>query len=119
MVIVATVIAALAITGHGLDALMAALLASLLTGAYLTRRNIRAAVLYSHRIDGRRRSGANSNAANCAPRTGELVSVKAPMVSESPQHVGSGRVGSELKQLSSFSSEFGGLSVDGSTSVAG
>jgi len=51
--IVAAVIATLSVTGYGLDALMLALLVSLLIGAYLTRRNVRAAVLYSRLAGGR------------------------------------------------------------------
>jgi len=53
IVIVAAVIATLTVTGYGLDALMLALLVSLLIGAYLTRRNVRAAVLYSRLAGGR------------------------------------------------------------------
>jgi len=54
-VIFAAVIATLSATGHGLDALMMALLVSLLIGAYLTRRNVRAALLYNQLRDGRAR----------------------------------------------------------------
>ena len=62
MVIVAAVIATLAVTGHGVDALMMALLASLLIGAYVTRRNVRVAILYNHLTHRRPRPRIDSEA---------------------------------------------------------
>jgi hypothetical protein len=55
MVIVAAVITTLAATGHVLDAVMMALLAVVLIGAYTTRKYARAALLYNRLADGRSR----------------------------------------------------------------